>query len=433
MSALCYIINTMNISSIHAREILDSRGNPTVEATVKLENGLEGIASVPSGASTGSYEAVELRDTRAERYNGKGVLHAVKNVEETIAAALQGHDVFDQEGLDKIMIDLDATPNKSKLGANAILAVSLAAARAGAAAADAPLYAYLRRFFPEAGTEYIMPLPLMNVLNGGAHAGWVTDIQEYMIIPQGETMAERIERGEKTYQALKEVIAAAGYETSIGDEGGFAPEVKTNEEPFELVLKAIEKAGYKAGTDIKMAIDAAASEWHKNGQYQLKKGGNMDSAKLSEWYRELVKKYPLISLEDPFGEDDWATWTAFTAALPEISGATMQIVGDDLYVTNVQRLQRGIQAKATTAILIKPNQIGSLSETIAAIKLAQSSGLKTIISHRSGETMDDFIADLAVAANAGQIKAGAPARGERVAKYNRLLEIERELNTVKDE
>lgn len=413
----------MNISSIHAREILDSRGNPTVEATVKLANGLEGTASVPSGASTGSYEAIELRDARSDRYEGRGVLHAVKNIEETISAALIGKDIFDQSALDETMLLLDGTPNKAKLGANAILAVSLAAARAGAAAANEPLYAYLRRFFPGTGAIFSFPTPLMNVLNGGAHANWVTDIQEYMIIPYADTMADRVRMGEEVYQALKEIIKEAGYDTAIGDEGGFAPEVADNEEPFKLIMKAIEKAGYEAGRDIHLGIDAAASEWHKNGQYHLKKGGNLDAQKLSDWYRELTKKYPLVSIEDPFGEDDWSTWSVFVAASDE----KLQIVGDDLYVTNVKRIERGIQEKATTAVLIKPNQIGSLSETIAAIQLAKNAGQKVIISHRSGETMDDFIADLAVASGADQIKAGAPARGERVAKYNRLMAIEEEL------
>jgi enolase len=414
----------MNIATITAREILDSRGNPTVEATVTLDQGSVGIATVPSGASTGSYEAVELRDARSDRYDGKGVLHAVKNIETSIAEALIGQDVRDQAGIDKIMMALDGTANKSKLGANAILAVSLAVARAAAAFEKIPLYAYLRKFFPEAGSEYILPIPLMNIMNGGAHAGWTTDIQEYMIMPQAESMAERVRMGEEIYQALKVVIEEAGYSETIGDEGGFAPAVTDNEEPFKLVMKAIASAGYTSGEDVTLAIDAAAAEWYRNGQYHLKKQGNMDSARLVEWYHDLIKKYPLVSLEDPFGEDDWSSFTSFTASLD----SKIQVVGDDLYVTNVNRIEQGIQAKATTAVLIKPNQIGSLTETIAAIQLAHSNNLKTIISHRSGETMDDFIADLAVAANSGQIKAGAPARGERVAKYNRLMAIEEELN-----
>ncbi len=413
----------MNISAITAREILDSRGNPTIEATVSLSDGSQGIASVPSGASTGSYEALELRDTRSERYNGKGVLHAIKNIESTISEALLGFDARDQVGLDAIMLKLDGSTNKNKLGANAMLAVSLASARAAAVSEKLPLYTYLRRYFPEAGSEYILPIPLMNIMNGGAHANWTTDIQEYMIMPQAETMADRVRMGEEIYQALKTIIEKKGYSDSIGDEGGFAPEVKDNEEPFALILEAIQTAGYEAGTDVNLAIDAAASEWYRNGQYHLKKQGNMDSAHLVEWYQNLIKKFPLISLEDPFGEDDWSSFRDFMSKVD----ATIQVVGDDLYVTNVKRIEQGIQEKATSAVLIKPNQIGTLSETIAAIRLAHSNGQKTIISHRSGETMDDFIADLAVAANSGQIKAGAPARGERVAKYNRLMEIEREL------
>jgi enolase len=413
----------MKISTITAREVLDSRGNPTIEATVRLADGNAGIASVPSGASTGSYEALELRDARSDRYNGKGVLHAVKNIETTISEALTGFDVRDQSGLDNIMIKLDGTDNKSKLGANAILAVSLASARAAALSEKISLYQYLRRFFPEAGNEFILPIPLMNIMNGGAHANWTTDIQEYMVMPQAETMADRVRMGDEIYQALKAVIEKAGYSDAIGDEGGFAPEVKDNEEPFTLIIQAIEAAGFVVGKDVTLAIDAAASEWYRNGQYHLKKQGNMDSSRLVEWYQSLIKKYSLVSLEDPFGEDDWNSFRDFTSKVD----TTIQVVGDDLYVTNVNRIERGVQEKATTAVLIKPNQIGTLSETIAAIQLAHSNGLKTIISHRSGETMDDFIADLVVAANSGQIKAGAPARGERVAKYNRLMEIEREL------
>lgn len=413
----------MNISAITAREILDSRGNPTIEATVRLVDGSEGIASVPSGASTGTYEALELRDARSDRYNGKGVLRAIKNIETTISDALVGFNVQDQAGLDAVMLKLDGTDNKSKLGANAILAVSLASARSAAVSEKVPLYTHLRKFFPEAGNEYILPIPLMNIMNGGAHANWTTDIQEYMIMPQSETMAERVRMGEEIYQSLKTIIEKAGYSDAIGDEGGFAPEVKDNEEPFALILEAIEAAGYEAGKDVYLAIDAAASEWYRNGQYHLKKQGNMDSLRLVEWYQSLIKKYPLTSLEDPFGEDDWSSFRDFTAKVDN----KIQVVGDDLYVTNVNRIERGIQEKATTAVLIKPNQIGTLSETIAAIRLAHNNGQKTIISHRSGETMDDFIADLAVAANSGQIKAGAPARGERVAKYNRLMEIEKDL------
>lgn len=415
----------MHIARITAQEILDSRGNPTVEATIHLENGLRASASVPSGASTGSYEAVELRDSRSDRYEGRGVLHAVKNIEETIAEALRGHSVLEQTVIDDIMLKLDGTDNKSKLGANAILAVSLASARAGATVKKQSLFRYLReQFFPDLGEDFVLPIPLMNIMNGGAHAAWVTDIQEYMILPQATTMTERVRQGSEVYEALKEIIHEAGLTDAVGDEGGFAPAVEDNEEPFRLILKAVEKAGYTVGEDIKVGIDAAASEWYRNGQYHLKKQGNMDSSKLSAWYEELIKNYFLASIEDPFGEDDWSSFRDFTARV----GSQTQVVGDDLYVTNVRRLERGIQDAATTAILIKPNQIGTLSETIQAIKTAQQHNLKTIISHRSGETMDDFIADLAVACNAGQIKAGAPARGERVAKYNRLMAIEEELS-----
>lgn len=414
----------MHISGVSAREILDSRSTPTVEATVELDNGVKATASVPSGASTGTYEAMELRDSRSDRYEGRGVLHAVKNVEETIAPALKGYNIFEPDQIDALLLKLDGTDNKSKLGANAMLAVSLAVVRAGAQARKISLFRYLREvYFPDLGESFVLPIPLMNIMNGGAHANWVTDIQEYMILPQGETMAERIRRGSEIYEALKEIIAKASLSEGVGDEGGFAPEVDSNEQPFELINKAIEKAGYKAGSEISLGIDAAASEWYRNGQYHLRKQGNMDSEKLAQWYTELVKKYHITSLEDPFGEDDWSSFRQITSQL----GKDVQIVGDDLYVTNVKRLERGIQEKATTAILIKPNQIGTVRETIEAIKLAHSQGLKTIISHRSGETMDDFIADLAVASNAGQIKAGAPARGERVAKYNRLMAIEEEI------
>lgn len=414
----------MRISGVFGREILDSRGNPTVEAIVRLENGLQASASVPSGASTGSYEAVELRDARSDRYEGRGVLHAVKNIQEPIADIIKGRDIEESRVLDNLMLDLDGTPNKSKLGANAILAVSLAIARVGALAHEVPLFKYIRDiYFSDFGHDFKLPIPLMNIMNGGAHAGWVTDIQEYMILPQGKTMAERVRRGTEVYEALKEIISQAGLSDTVGDEGGFAPAVENNEEPFTFILKAIEKAGYKVGTDITLGIDAAASEWYRNGQYHLKKQGAMDSEKLATWYENLAEKYSISSIEDPFGEDDWSAFRAFTAQV----GKKLQIVGDDLYVTNVNRLERGIQEQATNAILIKPNQIGTVSETVDAILLAQKAGFKTIISHRSGETMDDFIADLAVASNAGQIKAGAPARGERVAKYNRLMEIEAEL------
>lgn len=416
----------MKISSIKAREILDSRGYPTVEAEVILENGLKAKASVPSGASTGTYEALELRDGRLERFAGRGVLKAIKNLESPIAQALEGMSVFEQENLDQAMLELDGTDNKEKLGANAILAVSLACARAASLARQQPLYLYLSELAGQRVKREVEIIPLMNVLNGGAHAGWTTDIQEYMLVPKGaKTFAEKLRSGVEIYYALKEIIKENGYGTNLGDEGGFAPEVKDNEEPFKMILSAIEKAGYKAGEEVSLAIDAAASEWHRNGQYHLNKQGIMDAGRLMDWYGDLIKKYPLISLEDPFGEDDWSAWTEF---MEKVKDKAM-VVGDDLYVTNVSRIERGLQAKATSAVLIKPNQIGTVTETLKAIALARQSGQKIVISHRSGETNDDYIADLAIAVQADYLKAGAPARGERVAKYNRLMEIEEELNS----
>ncbi len=415
----------MNITSIIGREILDSRGNPTISATVVLDSGISASAAVPSGASTGQYEAHELRDGKADRYNGQGVTKAVKNLNEVLAPALIGQPADAQGDIDRIMIELDATPDKSKIGANAILAVSLACARAAALQHNVPLYRYIREI-AGFGPLPLMPLPLMNLINGGRHADWATDIQEYMVMPIGaESFSEGLRMGTEIYHALKKIIVDEGNLAVVGDEGGFVPNSENNEAPLALIMKAIEAAGYKAGVDVALAIDAAASEWYKNGQYHLKKDGARDAAKLREWYGELTKKYPLISIEDPFGDDDWQSFTALTDEF----GENVQIVGDDLYVTNKSRLERGIQEKATNAILVKPNQIGTLTETIETINLAQANHFKVIISHRSGETPDDFIADLAVACGAGQIKAGAPARGERVAKYNRLLEIEAELGT----
>jgi len=414
----------MKISSIVAREILDSRGNPTVSATVSLDSGVSASAAVPSGASTGQYEAVELRDGK-ERYGGQGVLHAVKNVNETLAPALIGKMADNQAEIDKIMIDLDATPNKSKIGANAILAVSLACARVAALELKMPLYRYLRQI-GDFGPLPVMPVPLMNIINGGRHADWATDIQEYMVMPVGApSFSEALRMGTEVYQALKKIITDSGSLAMIGDEGGFVPVSENNEAPLKLITEAIEKTGYELGKDIVFGIDAAASEWYKNGQYHLKKEGPRDGAKLIEWYSDLTKRYKLVSIEDPFGDDDWQSFSSLNSSL----GKNIQIIGDDLYVTNVSRLERGIQTKATNAILVKLNQIGTLTETIATINLAQRNNMKVIISHRSGETPDDFIADLVVACGAGQIKTGAPARGERVAKYNRLLEIEAELGS----
>lgn len=412
----------MKISSIIAREILDSRGNPTISATVSLESGESASAAVPSGASTGQYEAVELRDNK-EPYHGLGVQHAVKNVNETLAPALIGKMADNQAEIDQIMIELDGTPNKAKIGANAILAVSLAVARVASLAHKMPLYRYLRQI-GDLGPLPLLPVPLMNIINGGRHADWATDIQEYMIMPVGaKSFSEGLRMGTEVYQSLKKIISDSGTLAMIGDEGGFVPTSETNESPFELISKAVSDSGYEIGKDIVFAIDAAASEWYKNGQYHLKKSGIKDAAKLITWYKDLTKKYKLVSIEDPFGDDDWQ---AFSELSKELDGK-VQIVGDDLYVTNKNRLERGIQEKATNAILIKPNQIGTLTQTFETINLAHKNGFKTIISHRSGETDDTFIADLAVACGAGQIKTGAPARGERVAKYNRLLEIEAEL------
>lgn len=412
----------MNISSIIAREILDSRGNPTVSTTVTLDSGIVASAAVPSGASTGQYEAVELRDGKTDRYNGQGVSKAIKNVNEVLAPALLGKAVDAQGDIDQTMIALDGTSDKSKIGANAILSVSLAVARAAALEHKVPLYRYLREI-GGFGPLPLMPIPQMNIINGGRHADWATDIQEYMVMPIGATsFAEGLRMGTEIYHALKKIIIEAGNLAVVGDEGGFVPKSEDNEAPFKLIMKAIEAAGYKAGEDVALAIDAAASEWYKNGQYHMKKDGAKDAAKLKDWYIELTKKYSLISIEDPFGDDDWQTFTTLSSELD----SKAQVVGDDLYVTNKSRLERGIQEKATSAILIKPNQIGTLTETFETINLAQSNQIKVVISHRSGETPDDFIADLAVACGAGQIKTGAPARGERVAKYNRLLEIEAE-------
>lgn len=414
----------MKIKEIFAQEILDSRGNPTIEATVILEDGSRGKAAVPSGASTGSYEAVELRDGDLERYNGAGVLKAVENVNKIIAYKLVGQDASNQSLIDDIMIKLDGTENKAKLGANAILSVSMACARAAAVSEKKPLYEYLAKLNPDFKGEYILPVPMMNIMNGGKHANWATDIQEYMILPVGApSVCEAVRMCAEVYGHLKKVVKNKGYSTGIGDEGGFAPEVKSNEEPFVLMSEAIEAAGYKLGKDIFLGIDAAATEFITDGQYDLRKEAKaMDSLDLGAFYAALVEKYPIISLEDIFGEDDWAGFTAFHKKFPK-----KQIVGDDLYVTNPKRLQRGIDDHATNSVLIKLNQIGTISETVAAIVLARENNMTSVVSHRSGETEDTFIADFVVAMGTGQIKTGAPCRSERTAKYNRLMEIEREL------
>jgi enolase len=407
------------IESIRALELLDSRGNPTVGAWVRLESGIEARAAVPSGASTGAHEAVELRDG-GSRYLGKGVLGAVEHVKTTIAPALMGFDASDQAGLDQAMLELDGTPNKGKLGANAILAVSLACARAVAATLDVPLYRYLGGVGANA-----LPVPMMNVINGGKHADNNVDMQEFMLAPIGfERFSEALRAGVETFHHLCKVLAARGYNTNVGDEGGFAPDLKSNQEAIEVILEAIEKAGYTPGEEIALALDPASTEFYRDGAYHLEAEGKcLTAEEMIAYWREWTERYPIISIEDGLAEDDWEGWAELTRAL----GEKCQLVGDDLFVTNVERLSRGIRDKVANAILIKVNQIGTLTETLATIDLATRAGYRSMISHRSGETEDTFIADLAVAVNAGQIKTGSASRSDRIAKYNRLLEIEAEL------
>ncbi len=407
-------MNNTTIRSIIARQIFDSRGNPTVEAQILLENGVTAAAAVPSGASTGKYEAIELRD-EAEIYGGKSVYNAVANVNHIIGEALCGFDIFDQTRIDRKMIELDGTDNKSNLGANATLAVSLAAARTAAIASKMPLFRYLG-----GAAAMTMPVPMLNVLNGGAHANNNVEIQEFMIVPIGApTFTKAMELSTRVYHSLGHILKEAGLGTTVGDEGGFAPNLESDEQALELLLRAIKRTGLEPDRDIAIALDAAASEWKTPEGYRQKKSGKtFTTEELIDNFDGLVKKYPIISLEDPLGDDDFKGFT-------EISRRTgIQIVGDDLFVTNSARLQQGISMGSGNAILIKPNQIGTLSETLETIRMAKNNGYKTIISHRSGETADAFIADLAVAVNAGQIKTGAPARSERVSKYNRLLGIE---------
>ncbi len=407
------------IDAIHAREILDSRGNPTVEVEVLLSDGQIGRAAVPSGASTGEHEAVELRDGDKGRYLGKGVQKAVDAVIDEIAPALIGFDATDQRSIDQAMIDLDGTPNKGKLGANAILGVSLAVANAAAASADLPLYKYLGG--PNA---HVLPVPLMNILNGGSHADSDVDIQEFMIAPIGaETFSEGLRWGVEVYHNLKSVLQAKGLSTGLGDEGGFAPNLPSNRAALDLIQEAIKNAGYTPGKDIALALDVASSEFYKDGAYQFE-GKALSATEMSAYYAELVADYPLVSIEDPLDENDWEGWKTLTDTI----GDKVQLVGDDLFVTNPIRLQQGIDSGTANSLLVKVNQIGSLTETLDAVSLAQRSGYTTITSHRSGETEDTTIADIAVATNAGQIKTGAPARSERVAKYNQLLRIEEELD-----
>jgi enolase len=412
-----------SIEEIVAREILDSRGNPTVEVEVLLECGASGRAAVPSGASTGVHEALELRDDDLTRYGGKGVLKAVENVNSIIAEELWGFDALDQVALDEYLIELDGTPNKGKLGANAILGVSLAAAKAAAEAVGLPLYRYLGGV-----SARTLPVPMMNILNGGKHAVDGPDLQEFMAMPVGApSFAEALRWGAETYHALKKVLKGKGYSTGIGDEGGFAPSLKSNEEAVELIIEAIQHAGYEPGKDIFIALDPAASELFQDGKYVLKKEGRtLSGEEMVGFYEEWLKKYPIISIEDGLAEDDWDTWVLMRNRL----GDRLQIVGDDLLVTNVQRLKMGIARKAANSILIKLNQIGTLTETLAAIEMAKQAGWTAVVSHRSGETEDTTIADLVVATNAGQIKTGAPCRSDRVAKFNQLVRIEEELGSM---
>jgi len=409
---------------VHAREIIDSRGNPTVEADVVLSSGAQGRAAVPSGASTGEHEAVELRDGDTKRYGGKGVSEAVRNVNEVIGPRLEGMSASDQIAVDAEMMDLDGTPNKSKLGANAILAVSLAVARAAASDTGLPLYRYLG-----GPMARVLPVPMMNILNGGAHASNNVDVQEFMIVPIGaEAFSEALRMGVETFHALKKVLSKQGLSTAVGDEGGFAPMLPSNEAALDAVMQAIEAAGYQPGRDLAIALDPAASEFHQDGEYVFKKGdgSRRSAAEMVDLYTQWVDRYPIVSIEDGLAEDDWEGWTLLTERLHD----RVQLVGDDLFVTNVDRLGRGIEEGVANAILIKVNQIGTLTETLQCIELAKGSAYGVVISHRSGETEDTFIADLAVASGAGQIKTGSASRTDRIAKYNQLLRIGEELGEL---
>jgi enolase len=416
------------IAGIRGREIVDSRGNPTVEAEVLLESGTMGRAAVPSGASTGSREAVELRDGDARRYQGKGVLKAVANINKVLAPALARHEVRDQSGIDRKLIDLDGTDNKARLGANALLAVSLAAAHAAARDAKQSLHVYLAQHLL-AGQKPVMPVPQMNIVNGGAHANNSLDIQEFMILPVGApSFSEALRYGAEVFHTLKKILAGRGLSTAVGDEGGFAPDLASNEEALSVILQAIEKAGYKAGSDILLGLDVASSELFKDGQYELEsEKRRFSAAEFALYLAALASKYPIITIEDGMSEDDWQGWDLLTQEL----GNRVQLVGDDLFVTNTQILKRGIDEHIANAILIKPNQIGTLTETLAAIGMADRAKYKSVISHRSGETEDTTIADLAVASAATQIKTGSLSRSDRMAKYNQLLRIEAELGEVR--
>lgn len=411
------------ITDVNAREILDSRGNPTIEVDVELECGVIGRAAVPSGASTGEREALELRDGDAKRYGGKGVLKAVENVNEAIAEEVIGFDATDQVGIDRMMIALDGTPGKSKLGANAILGVSLAVAKAAAAALDLPLYRYIGGTNPK-----VLPVPMMNILNGGSHADNNVDLQEFMIVPvNSPTFAEALRMGAEVFHSLRGVLKKKGYNTGVGDEGGFAPSLKSNEEAVEVILEAIGKTSYKAGKDIFLALDPASSEFFEKGKYVFRKSDKSSKSpdQMVKFYEKWVKNYPIISIEDGMAENDWEGWKAITETL----GEKIQLVGDDLFVTNTEILAKGIEKGVANSILIKLNQIGSLTETLDCIEMAKRASYTTVISHRSGETEDSTIADVAVAVNAGQIKTGSASRTDRVAKYNQLIRIEEELDT----
>ncbi len=408
------------IANIHAREILDSRGNPTIEVDVTLATGLSGRAAVPSGASTGKHEAVELRDGDQERYGGKGVLNALEAVNGEIFDVLSGREAEDQLAIDRALIELDGTANKSRLGANAILGVSLACAKAASAAAGLPLWRYI------GGTRaHVLPVPMMNIINGGAHADNPIDIQEFMIMPVGApTVSEAIRIGSEVFHALKKRLADAGHATNVGDEGGFAPNLKSADEALAFIVKAIETAGYKAGEDVMLALDAASTEFFDSGKYVMSgEGKSLDAAGMVKFYAELCARYPIVSIEDGMAEDDWPGWAALTAAL----GKTIQLVGDDVFVTNPKRLAEGIAKRVANSILVKVNQIGTLSETLETVEMAERAGYTAVLSHRSGETEDTTIADLAVATNAGQIKTGSLSRSDRLAKYNQLLRIEEAL------
>jgi len=411
---------SQTIIDVFAREILDSRGNPTVEVDVLLEDGTLGRAAVPSGASTGAYEAVELRDDDPKRYHGKGVTRAVENVNSVLGPEIIGFHATDQLGVDMTLLELDDTPNKSKYGANAILGVSMAVAKAAAAGLGLPLYQYLGGV-----NGRLMPVPMMNILNGGKHADNNVDIQEFMIMPVGaESFSQALRMGAEIFHALKKVLKKKGLNTAVGDEGGFAPNLESNEEALKAIVEAVEAMGYRLGTDVMLALDAAATEFYKDGSYVLEgEGKTLDSDGMIQFYAGLVAKFPIVSIEDGLAEDDWDGWKKFTEQL----GKRVQIVGDDLFVTNTQRLQQGIEKGVANSILIKLNQIGTITETLEAIEMAKQAGYTAIVSHRSGETEDATIADLVVGVNAGQIKTGAPSRTDRVAKYNQLLRIEEEL------